>query len=296
MARPEVTAIVPVYNGAGTIARALRSIADQTWPVSEVIVVDDASTDGLTDALGSFAADLRLIRQESNQGAAEARNAGLRVATGRYVAFLDADDVWEPRKLERQLDFMARRGLDITCAGAVRAGHDRRERSVTRPLPAVIGVRDLVWGCHIAPGSTMVADRAVLLRLSGYDQRLVRFEDWDLLLRAAKSGITVGYLREPLARLSGSVKPGHSIVMESLARMREKHQNDLAGRGDGLGRKFEAALRFETAVSAWSNGKPLRAAYELASCLCLAPRGNKPLRVIIGGHLSSALHRPSGGR
>lgn len=97
-----VSAIVPVHNGARFLAEALESIACQTHPPLETIVVDDGSTDDTPAVLDRYAGSIRVIRQEQH-GAAAARNVAVRLAQGRILAFLDADDRWEPDKTRRQL-------------------------------------------------------------------------------------------------------------------------------------------------------------------------------------------------
>ncbi|HEX7024733.1 MAG TPA: glycosyltransferase family A protein, partial [Gemmatimonadales bacterium] len=112
-----VSCIVPVYNGSRFLLQALRSIAAQTWPHTEVIVIDDGSTDATPSLAEAAGPGVRWIRQE-NQGPASARNTGLGHATGSFVAFLDADDLWVPDKLERQLArFRERPELMICLAG-----------------------------------------------------------------------------------------------------------------------------------------------------------------------------------
>lgn len=105
---PAVSVITPSYKSKKFIYETLNSIRNQSYSDFEVIVVDDASPDNSADYISSVLPDERfkLIRLERNVGAAEARNVGLRAAKGRYIAFLDADDLWFPRKLEKQLEFM----------------------------------------------------------------------------------------------------------------------------------------------------------------------------------------------
>src|SRR5919197_5607580 len=96
---PSFSVIIPAYQAASTVGDAVSSALAQTYPAHEVIVVDDGSTDDLAGALSTFAGRIRLIRKE-NGGAASARNAGVAAAEGEFVAFLDADDVYGPRRLE----------------------------------------------------------------------------------------------------------------------------------------------------------------------------------------------------
>lgn len=97
-----VSAIIPTYNRARTIKHAINSVLAQTWKELEIIIVDDGSTDQTPEILGGYGDKIRVIRQR-NGGPAAARNAGIKVATGDIIAFLDSDDVWLPDKTERQM-------------------------------------------------------------------------------------------------------------------------------------------------------------------------------------------------
>jgi glycosyltransferase involved in cell wall biosynthesis len=108
-ARADVSAVVPCYRGLATIERALQSIATQTLPPLETLIVDDGNSPGDAAALGAIAEKFaaRVIHLPENRGPASARNAGWAQARGRYVALLDADDAWHPRKIEIQHGLMA---------------------------------------------------------------------------------------------------------------------------------------------------------------------------------------------
>lgn len=121
--RAPVSVVIPCYNCAGSIVRALASVAAQTWPPEEIIVVDDASCDGgatrraLADAAKAYGPpELRVIHLEENRGPGVARNVGWDAATQPYIAFLDADDSWHPRKVEFQLGYMLRNPDVDFCA------------------------------------------------------------------------------------------------------------------------------------------------------------------------------------
>src|SRR5665213_1535655 len=98
-----VSVVIPAYNAELFIARAIDSVLSQTTPVSEIIVIDDGSTDSTLDLVRGYGDKVRLIAQ-SNGGPARARNVGVAISSGKYVAFLDADDWWDPDKTKQQLD------------------------------------------------------------------------------------------------------------------------------------------------------------------------------------------------
>jgi glycosyltransferase involved in cell wall biosynthesis len=113
--QPTVTTIIPAYRAAGTIGRAVDSVLRQTCPPEEILVVDDGSPDDIAAAIRPYRERVTLIRK-ANGGAASARNLGLDRARGELIAFLDADDYWEPDKLKRQLAIFAQYPeLGLTC-------------------------------------------------------------------------------------------------------------------------------------------------------------------------------------
>ena len=104
----DISVVIPLYNKAAEIGRAVRSVLAQTLPPREVIVVDDGSTDGGADEVERMASSVvRLVRQE-NRGVSAARNRGIAMASGRYVALLDGDDRWQPQYLEQVWRLIAR--------------------------------------------------------------------------------------------------------------------------------------------------------------------------------------------
>lgn len=110
-----VSIITPVYNAAEYLPETIKMVQEQTYKDWELLLVDDCSQDNscqVVEEILSKCPDSRiqLLRQEKNQGAAKARNRGLKEARGRYIAFLDADDIWLPKKLEKELDFMEKKG------------------------------------------------------------------------------------------------------------------------------------------------------------------------------------------
>jgi teichuronic acid biosynthesis glycosyltransferase TuaG len=110
---PWVSVITPVWNAADTLEAAIRSVQAQTLPDWEMLLIDDGSRDGsrgLAERLAAEDPRLRLLGWAENRGAAAARNAGIKAASGRYIAFLDADDLWRPGKLAVQTEYMARTG------------------------------------------------------------------------------------------------------------------------------------------------------------------------------------------
>jgi teichuronic acid biosynthesis glycosyltransferase TuaG len=161
MDNPTVSVIIPTYNAAPLTEAAVGSVLAQTFGDLEVIVVDDASPDGSGARLeGLMALDprVRVYRQLRNSGPGPARNRALEAAQGRYLAFLDGDDLWEPEKLERQLSFMAQHGAVFSFTGYRVISSEGAELDCIDRIPPRIRYSDLlkntVIGC-----STVVLDR-----------------------------------------------------------------------------------------------------------------------------------------
>lgn len=111
---PTVSVVIPCYNGAAFLAETLRSVLGQTYAPLEVIVIDDGSTDNSATIAAGFGPPVRVVRQE-NRGESAARNRGIALARGDWVALLDADDLWEPEKLELQVHALRDAPGDVVC-------------------------------------------------------------------------------------------------------------------------------------------------------------------------------------
>jgi teichuronic acid biosynthesis glycosyltransferase TuaG len=218
-ARPLVTVIVPAYNAGAWLGQTLRSIQNQTLSDWEALVADDASTDDTARIVAAFAerdARIRHLRLPSNTGGpAGPRNHALAQASGEWVAFCDADDLWHPRKLELQLAVAKAHGVDLVCS-SIRDFVPPAEPAADAPvdesrLPAVhrIGLWRLL-GKNVVPNSSVLCRRDIVARAGGFHtaRELVAVEDYDLWLRLIESGALVMKIETPLVhyrRLPGSL-------------------------------------------------------------------------------------------
>lgn len=188
-----ISCIIPVFNGARYLGEALDSVLGQTYAPLEPIVVDDGSTDGTRDVVKAYGARVRYLYQ-ANAGHAAARNLGLATARGEFVAFLDADDLWHPAKLERQMArFRVRPALDA-CVTFVRnfwspeiTARDRPpdDPGLTQPVP---GYRSV----------TLLARASLFVTVGPFDPALRHGNDTDWFLRAAERGAVMELLPEVL--------------------------------------------------------------------------------------------------
>jgi teichuronic acid biosynthesis glycosyltransferase TuaG len=145
---PEVSVITPVWNAEATLGETVASVQAQSFEDWEMLIVDDGSTDAslaLARALAAKDPRLRVLAQEANAGAAAARNRGIREASARFIAFLDADDLWRPEKLARQLGFMRGGGHPLTFTAYRRIAADGRPLGTVR-APARVSRDELLKG------------------------------------------------------------------------------------------------------------------------------------------------------
>ena len=237
---PTVSVIIPVFNRQDVLPRAVGSVLSQTFSDYELIVVDDGSTQPIADSVASALArpNVRLVRHQANRGAAAARNTGVRAAEGRYVAFLDSDDTWYAEKLERQLAFMeADTDARASCTGfALVSDAGPFDR---RLPPKISDLDEVLWGCRISPGSTLMVERSLYQAVGPMDETLERLEDWDWILLAAKHAPFHG-LREVLADVHHD---GYAHVNEASFVAAANRMNKAMREGRyGLSRRQQAIL------------------------------------------------------
>ena len=176
---PAVSVVVPAFNAGRFIGRALENVLNQTVPVLEIIVVDDGSTDDTATVASRYGPLVRVARQP-NAGPASARNLGASLARGEWLAMLDADDWWYPRKNELQLRHSADPGIGMS--------HCRLDHRPEHP-PAELTFQEL-WQRNWISNSSVLIRKTVFDQLGGFveDKRLISVEDYNLWLRVAAAG------------------------------------------------------------------------------------------------------------
>jgi glycosyltransferase involved in cell wall biosynthesis len=272
--------VIPTYNRSGVVAAAVDSALKQQpyrEVAFEIIVVDDASSDALDAVLHPFGERIRVVRHAANSGTAAARNSGIEAAAGEYIAFLDSDDVWLPGKLTQQLEVMDRHGWNASCTAYVLA--EAGARDVVAPhLPTqALGVKDLVWGCVVSPGSTLLCRKSLFAQIGPFDTSLRRLEDWDWLLRLVQIE-PLGFLAQPLARINPSGTGAASTVIPVTDRLWEKHASKLR---PAMRRRFASALDIERAASHYRDGEYVTASLLLGRSFLRAPVGNARVANVI---------------
>jgi glycosyltransferase involved in cell wall biosynthesis len=264
---PAVSVVIPAYNCAAYIAEALDSVFAQTFKGFEVVVVNDGSpdTEDLERALTPYRGRVVYIRQE-NRGVSAARNRGIRAARAPLVAFLDADDLWEPFYLEDQITAMredptlAMRYPNTLIFGDVpQAGKTFMEVNPSEGEATIEAL--LTQRCTV--GNSVTARRDSVVGAGLFDEGLKRSEDFDLWLRILARGGRVGYTRRVLARYrryAGSLSSDPVEMASDIVRVFDKAERTLElsdAQRAVLSRereRFRAGLRLQEGKRAFVRG------------------------------------------
>lgn len=194
---PLVSVVIPTYNRAQMLEQAIDSVLAQDYPNFELIVVDDGSSDHTSEILNKYSFQISCHYQE-RQGVSSARNHGTRLSRGKYICFLDSDDLWQHRKLSVQVEFMelaTQIPLCYTDEIWIRNGVRVNPHNKHRKYSGRIFKRCLPL-CIISPSSAMI-HRDFLLQIGGFDESLPACEDYDLWLRITKDH-PVEFIPKPL--------------------------------------------------------------------------------------------------
>lgn len=258
---PEVTVVIPTRNRWELLSIALRSALGQEAVDVEVIVVDDGSTDGTPDRLGALEEPrLRVVRHERSEGVARARNHGIDQARGSWIAFLDDDDLWSPRKSRAQLDVASKTGCSLVYGTAVALDAARRPLRVMRAPESSDIARKLLTTNVIRGPSTVMVRAEVLSRVGGFDEDLSAFADWDLWLRAAPVDgsaacreVVVGYVHHASNMLTSDPER----LAREFHRLASKHDSTARSAGIRFGELWTIRSVAERHLR---GGRPIKAA------------------------------------
>jgi glycosyltransferase involved in cell wall biosynthesis len=274
---PLVSVVIPAYNAAWCIQRAIDSVLAQDFRDFELIVVDDGSTDDTARILAGYN-DALCVVSKRNGGLSSARNAGIAAANGRYVAFLDADDWWLPGKLTRQVELLESRPEVVFCSTAT-AVHTpeggqlpqwRCGESGGPTLECIFRTNAFVAGS----GSAVMVRSEAFTRAGTFDESLRSLEDIDMWMRLAAQG---GYacIDEPLTVIEkrGDSMSGNLDVMRASAIrvMRKNRQLLPEGLRGGFWRGAYASVLADYAKWEYRRGRAGQAAWHLLQGLALAP-------------------------
>lgn len=198
-----VSVVIPTYNRADLVREAIQSVLDQTYQNFEIIVVDDGSTDGTEQVLAPYKDKIIYIYQE-NQGGAAARNTGINRAKGKYIAFLDSDDLWFPQKLEKQVEILDKnQDISVVYSNIIKIDENNkiigRGSKGNRFPSGYIFHEVLLRKTACAFLQTMLVRKKCFEQIGYLDEELKKSHDRDMIIRLAKSYKMHG-IKEPLTK------------------------------------------------------------------------------------------------
>jgi teichuronic acid biosynthesis glycosyltransferase TuaG len=208
-----VSIITPAYRCASVVDQTIKSVLAQTYPHWEMLIAEDCSPDNTREVVEHWSEidpRIKLIKLESNGGPALARNAALERARGRWIAFLDSDDLWLPQKLEQCLDFARKQDVAFIYTGFRRIPSTGGEPGRYIGVPETLNYRQLLGNTAIAT-STVMLDTA---RTGTIRMRKTYYDDFDCWLQVLKKGITAHGLNEDLMR--------YRLMEKSVSRNKRK--------------------------------------------------------------------------
>ncbi|MGB0064624.1 MAG: glycosyltransferase [Terracidiphilus sp.] len=269
----KISVIIPAYNAEPYLAEAIASCLEQTEPADEIVVADDGSTDRTAEIAKQFSSQVKLVRLEKNCGLPSARNRAIEASTGDWLAFLDADDWFLPRKLELQRRSIQENPNAVLVYSGFRLRFpDGSERDGEFVPPGELHWR-LRYHCPFQPCSVMLRRDAFNV-LGGFDPDRRRCEDWDLWLRlasrfsadafAAVPEPLVAYRQTPGSLSSNAMRmyEAKAVIIESRSLYRTSGLNRFL-----LRRRLHAFNRYDAAVALREQGSAEYLNFVLSSLL-----------------------------
>ncbi len=230
---PKVSVIIPTYNRAHLVGRAIRSVLNQTYHDFEIIVVDDGSTDNTEEVVKGFNDErMRYIRHKENKGGATARNTGIKAAKGEYIAFQDSDDEWLLKKLEKQMEVFKNASPEegVVYAGFWRIKKGKKTYTPSSEITRKEGnIHKALLKGNFVTTQAAVVKKECFEKAGMFDERLRRLQDWELWIRISKY-YNFKYINEPLVvsyYTSDSISANPEAFSRALQLIVEKHHKDI---------------------------------------------------------------------
>lgn len=229
---PKVSIILPTYNRRDLIEKSIQSVLDQTFDDFELIVIDDASTDGTIEVIEGFL-DPRLIyiRHTKNQGGAIARNTGIKASKAELIAFQDSDDIWFPEKLFKQISRFksAPKSLGAVYTQCLRWKNSQKKLIPSnRPAKKEGNLFKSLLSENFIGLPSLVVRKSCLEKVGLFDETLPRLQDWELFLRISKH-FDFAFVPEPLVEsffTEGSISSKQGALIFALETILEKHLDE----------------------------------------------------------------------
>lgn len=217
-----ISVIIPTYNRESTILRCINSVINQTYKDIEVIVVDDKSTDNTAKVVNSINDKrIKFLTLDKNSGACVARNIGVKIAKGDYIAFQDSDDEWLVDKLEKQINYLIKNDLDIVSCKMYQIFDENKTNIFPKNID--LSSNDIYYKNSIST-QTILGKKECFIN-EKFDENLPRFQDWDLVLRLVKK-YRVEILDDILVKAyiqENSISKNANKAIKALDIMMNKH-------------------------------------------------------------------------
>ena len=280
MTEPKVSVIIPTFNHARLLGRAVRSVLGQTWQSYELIIVDDGSSDETPEVIAGFADErIRAIKHEQNKGKSAALNNAGAVAQGSYVAFLDDDDEWLPEKLGKQVKLLDEAPSGVGLIYTWRQLVD--ETGETPPATAGMSMRGdlyeqmLRWNLPV-PASTWMVTREALESVGGFNEKIRVSNDLEFIVRLCERGwhvdvvpqVLVVKYKHALAQLTDPTPENVEARKAELERHMRHFEEKLRSRPSTKAHLYRRMIRYEI-----QHGTPSRVVELALKSLCEDPLG-----------------------
>jgi glycosyltransferase involved in cell wall biosynthesis len=228
---PTVSVILPTYNRAKLIDRAIKSVLGQTYQDFELIIVDDGSNDNTKDVVNSFDDKrIRYVWHKENKGANAARNTGIAMARGKYVAFQDSDDEWLPEKLEKQMRVFKNTSVGVVYTGFWRIKGNEKTYIPSSKIEQKEGnIHHMLLHGNFVTTQAAVIKRECFNKAGLFDESLPRLQDWELFIRISKHYL-FKCVDEPLVIsyfTPKSISANQEALISAHLYILEKHYDDL---------------------------------------------------------------------
>ena len=256
---PKVSVIIPTFNRAQLLRRALRSVRSQTWQDYEVIVVDDHSSDGTTRMIGELEdSRIECIRHTTNRGQSAALNTGIEKARGEYLAFLDDDDEWLAEKLAKQVEILDKAPNHVGLIYTWRELASDRQDTPAQPQPTRKMLRGDIYEDMVRlnlplPPSTWMVRQETAQSIGGFDETLRVAKDQDFMVRLCVRGWHVEVLPEVmvvkhlhgLEQLTDPTRENFAVRAQQIKKHMQTFKRDLRGRTDAKMALYRMLLHYE---------------------------------------------------
>jgi glycosyltransferase involved in cell wall biosynthesis len=279
----KVSVIIPTYNRAEKVCRAISSVLSQTYEDFELIVIDDGSDDHTREFLSRFRDNIVLINHSQNMGVSAARNSGIAKAVGEFIAFLDSDDQWMPEKLEVQIDFFRENPDAVACqTGEIWIRNGIRVNPKNRHLkPSGDIFESSLELCLVSPSAVMLK-RSLLDEVGLFDESFPVCEDYDLWLRISNK-YPVYLIEKDLVVKEGGASDQLSSSLKGMDKFRIKSMVKLLDEGELNEKQVAVVIKeLEKKCRIYGQGCLKRGKTDEGNYYLSLPEEVKKLRTIIG--------------